>query len=340
MANRVSVAVVGATGVVGEPLLTALEARNYPVANLYCLDEGDAVGERLRYFGKSVTVTPVAEFDFTQVELVFFCSEAIVATSYALLATEAGCTVIDCSGAFGAEYDVPMVIPEVNPQALEDIRESRIIANPSAATIALLLVIKPLLEAVGITRINITTLEPVSVAGKAGVDELAAQTVALLNMKEAASRVFPQQIAFNVVPQIGSLEGNGYTDGEMKLVWETQKVLGRSDISLNPTAVLVPVFFGCSMAVHLECHTHLSATEAQAMLATAPGVSLVDSGTPTPVGNATKDEAVYVGRLREDISQPNGLDLWITMDNVRKGAALNAVQIAELWEKMLYESRS
>lgn len=333
MTNRVSVAVVGATGVVGEPLLAALEARKYPVSTLHCLDEGNAVGEKLRYFGKSIIVESIAEFDFTQVQLVFFCNEAIVATSYAPQASEAGCTVIDCSGAFSGEYDVPMVIPDVNPQALEDVQYPRIIANPSAVTIALLLVLKPLHDAVGIVRINLTTFEPVSVAGKAGIDELASQTVALLNMKEAVNRVFPQQIAFNVLPQVGMVMDNGYTDGEMRVVWETQKILGGADIRLNPTAVLVPVFYGNSMAVHLECSAHLSAMEAQALLAAAPGVSLHDGGSPTPVGDATKGEDVYVGRVREDLSNPQGLDLWITVDNVRRGAALNAVQIAELWEK-------
>lgn len=333
MTKRVSVAVVGATGVVGEPLLTALEARNFPIDTLYCLDEGEAVGEKLRYFGSSVTVESIAEFDFTRVQLVFFCSGSIVATSYAPLATEAGCTVIDCSGAFSAEYDVPMVIPEVNPQAVEDFRQRLIIANPSPVTIALLLVLKPLHDAAGVARINLTTYEPVSVAGKAGIDELASQTVALLNMQEARNRVFPQQIAFNVLPQVGQVLENGYTEAEMKVVWETQKILAEADINMNPTAVLVPVFYGHSMAVHLETRSHLSAAEAQDLLAAAPGVSLSEGGAPTPVGDATKDEAVFIGRVREDISHPHGLDLWITVDNARKGAALNAVQIAELWGK-------
>lgn len=333
MTKCVSVAVVGPTGVVGEPLLAALVARKYPVDTLHCLDEGDAVGEKLRYFGKSVTVEAIADFDFSRVQLVFFCSEAAVASRYAHLATEAGCTVIDCSGAFSAEYDAPLVIPEVNPQALDAFPHSRIIANPSPVTIALLLVLKPLHDAVGVERVNLTTYEPVSVAGKAGIDELAAQTVALLNMNEARSRVFPQQIAFNVLPQVGVVQDNGYTDAEMKLVWETQKILPEADIRLNPTAALVPVFYGHAMAVHLECRSPLAAAEAAALLAAAPGVCLHDSGAPTPVGEATKGEEVYVGRVREDISHPHGLDLWITVDNVRRGAALNAVQIAELWEK-------
>lgn len=333
MTKRVSVAVVGATGVVGEPLLTALEARNFPIDTLYCLDEGEAVGEKLRYFGSSVTVESIAEFDFTRVQLVFFCSGSIVAASYTPLATEAGCTVIDCSGAFSAEYDVPMVIPEVNPQAVEDFRQRLIIANPSPVTIALLLVLKPLHDAAGVARINLTTYEPVSVAGKAGIDELASQTVALLNMQEARNRVFPQQIAFNVLPQVGQVLENGYTEAEMKVVWETQKILAEADINMNPTAVLVPVFYGHSMAVHLETRSHLSAAEAHDLLAAAPGVSLSEGGAPTPVGDATKDEAVFIGRVREDISHPHGLDLWITVDNARKGAALNAVQIAELWGK-------
>lgn len=335
MTNRVSVAVVGATGVVGEPLLTALETRAFPVDTLYCLDEGDAVGEKLRYFGKSITVESIADFDFNRVQLVFFCGTAVVSSRYADLASEAGCTVIDCSGAFSTEYDVPLVIPSLNPKALE---KNRIIANPSPVTIALLPVLKPLHDAVGIERVNLTIFEPVSVAGKAGIDELAAQTVALLNMKETSSRVFSQQIAFNIIPQVGSVMDNGYTDGEMKVVWEARKILEGEDILFNPTSVLMPVFYGNGMAVNLECRANLSAVEAMVLLSEAPGVSLHEERAPTPVSDATKGEKIYVGRVREDIANPQGLNLWITLDNVRTGAALNAVQIAELWEKCYTET--
>lgn len=332
MTKRISVAVVGATGVVGEPLLTALEARKFPLDNLYCLDAGEAVGESLRYFGKSLSVESVDDFDFTQVQLVFFCVDAELSNRFAYLATDAGCTVIDCSGAFNAEYDVPLLIPSVNPEALDDFPQSRIIANPSPTVIALLLVLKPLHEMVGIERVNLTIFEPVSIADKAGIDELAAQTVSLLNMKETRSRVFPQQIAFNLLPQLGSLMDNGYTIGEMSVVQETQKILGEG-MQVNPTAVVVPVFYGLGMAVHLECRSHLSAMEARALLSDAPIVSLYEDNAPTPVDDATKRERVCVGRVREDIANPLGLNLWITADNVRTAAALNAVQIAELWGK-------
>ena len=333
MTKRVNVAVVDATGVVGEALLTALEVRKFPVDDLYCLNAGETVGENMRYFGKSLSVESIADFDFTQVQLVFFCSEAELAGRYADMAADSGCTVIDCSGAFSAEYDVPLVIPTVNPETLEECREGRIVANPSPATTALLMVLKPLYDAVGIERINLTVLEPVSVVGKAGIDELAAQTVALLNMKETRSRVFSQRVAFNLLPQVGSLMDNGYTDAEMRMVWETQKILGDAGIQLNPTTVVVPVFHGYGMSVHIECRTHLSATEATAILSEAPGVRLHDDGVPTPVNDATKSEMVHVGRVREAIANPQGLNLWITADNVRTGGALNAVQIAELWEK-------
>jgi aspartate-semialdehyde dehydrogenase len=333
MSRRVDVALIGASGVVGEPLLATLEARNFPVAELYCLDEGDAVGETLRQFGKSITITSVADFDFSQVQLVFFCGEVETAVAHAERAVDAGCTVIDCSGAFNTEYEVPLLIPGINSQLLDEYQQPRIIANPSPATIALLRVLKPLHDAVMIERVNLTTFEPVSVAGKAGIDELASQTVALLNMKEARSQVFPQQIAFNVLPGFGSLADNGYTDSEMKLVWETQKILAGEDIKLNPSAVLVPVFYGHGMTVHLESRAYLSADEAYALLEQAPGVSLPEGGGPSPVTDATKGDTVCVGRIREDISHPHGLDLWITIDNLRTGAALNAVQIAELWEK-------
>jgi aspartate-semialdehyde dehydrogenase len=332
MRASVSIAVVGAAGVVGEPLLAALAARHFPVDSLYCLDEGDAVGETLRHFGKSVTVEAINDFDFTQVQLLFFCGDARLARESLHLATEAGCTVIDCSGAFSGEYDVPLLIPEVNPQMLEDGQRYPIIANPSPVTIALLLALKPLHDAVGVERVNLTTFEPVSVAGKAGIDELASQTVALLNMKETRSRVFSQQIAFNALAQLGPVLDNGYTEGEMKVVWETQKILPGADMKLNPTAVLVPLFYGHGISVNLETRAYLSVEEARTLLSAAPGVSLHDEATPSPA-DATRCDTVCIGRIREDISHPQGLDLWITADNLRRGSALNAVQIAELWVK-------
>ncbi len=333
MTNRISVAVIGATGVVGEPLLTTLEAHKFPVETLYCLDSGNAVGEKLRYFGRSVSVGPIDDFDFAQVRLAFFCGDPELSQRYGHIASDAGCMVIDCSGAFATEHDIPLLIPSINPQALEECQRGGIIASPSPVTIALLLVLAPLHAAVGIERVNLTVLEPVSIAGKKGVDELAAQTVALLNMKETRSQVFSEQIAFNLLPQVSPVMDNGYTGGETAVVWETRKILGEEAFDLNPTSVLVPVFYGHGMVVHLECQSHLSAAEARTLLTNAPGVSISDDGEPTPVGNATKGESVYVGRLREDITNSHGLNLWITADNVRTGAALNAVQIAELWEK-------
>jgi aspartate-semialdehyde dehydrogenase len=319
--------------VVGESLLTALEACRFPVETLHCLDTEGAAGGTLRFAGKSVPVQVLAGFDFCQVQLVFLCSEDPAALSVVDSAAECGCSVIDCSGRSGAKPGVPLMIPGVNPEALEGPLEPRIIANPSPLTIALLVVLKPLHDAVGIERVNVTLLEAVSSAGKAGVDELASQTVALLNMKEPQSRIFSRQIAFNVLPQIGPLLENGYTEEEMKLVWETQKILGESGININPTAVLVPVFYGHSLSVQLETRLSISADEVRTLLAAVNGVQLSDESPPTPVTEATKGDAVFVGRLREDISHPRGLALWITIDDVRRGAALNAVRIAELWEK-------
>lgn len=333
MTRRFNVAVVGATGVVGEPLLAALEACRFPIDNLYCLDTPKAAGDTLRFAGKSVPIQLLADFDFGQVQLAFFCSDDPAATDYLDMAAECGCTVIDCSGASAAWDEVPLLIPEVNPQVLEESHQHRIIANPSPITIALLLVLKPLHDAVGIERVNLTTFQAVSTVGKAGVDELASQTVALLNMQKAKNQVFSRQIAFNVLPQIGQVLENGYTEEEMKVVWEAQKILADPGINLNPTAVLVPVFYGHGLSVQLETRTHISSEEARALLAVAPGISLGGDGAPTPVTEATKGDTVLVGRVREDISHPHGLDLWITVDNVRRGAALNAVQIAELWEK-------
>ena len=276
----------------------------------------------------------VAQFDFSSADLAFFCGDAAVSHANATAAAEAGCVVIDCSDAFYDDSDVPLVIPEVNRDALDGFRARNIVSSPSATTIFLLVVLKPLHDAAGVRRADVVSYEAVSEFGKAGVDELSGQVVSLMNMRDVAPSVFPHRIAFNIIPQVGEMLESGYSEGEMKMVTQARKVLGDPDININPTAVQVPVFFGHSMALHLQTTTSLTAEEARAILRETPGVELMGGDkAPTPALDAVNQDVIYVGRLREELGQSTGLNLWITADNSRKGAALNALQIAEILEK-------
>ena len=255
----------------------------------------------------------------------------MVSEHYVPIAAEAGCIVIDNTSCFRYQPDIPLVIPEVNPGALVNYRERNIIANPNCSTIQMLVALKPIYDAVGIYRINIATYQAVSGAGRQSIEELAKQTAELLNGQEITLSSFSKQMAFNVLPQIDTLQDNGYTREEMKMIWETQKIFNDDHIKVNPTAVRVPVFFGHSEALHIETNKPLSAEEAIVLLENAPGVTVVeDQDYPTPITHAASQDSVFVGRIRKDLSHPNGLDLWVVSDNVRKGAALNAIQIAEM----------
>ena len=241
--------------------------------------------------------------------------------------------VIDNSSTFRYDDDVPLVVSEVNPDAIRN-RPRGIIANPNCSTMQLMVALKPIFDAAGIERINVATYQSVSGAGRSGLEELGVQTGKLLNFQDIEPKKFQAQIAFNLIPHIDDFQDNGYTKEEMKLVWETRKILGDEAIQVNPTAVRVPVFYGHSEAVNVETRDKLSAQQARELLERAPGVVVVDErkagGYPTPVTHASGSDAVYVGRIREDLSHPRGLNLWVVSDNIRKGAALNAVQIAEL----------
>lgn len=335
-----NVAIVGATGAVGEVLLELLESRNFPVNNLYLLASERSAGTTLSFKGKRITVQNLAEFDFSQVEIGLFSAGGSISAEYAPKAAAAGCVVIDNTSHFRRDDDIPLVVPEVNSHALNRFADRNIIANPNCSTIQMLVALKPIYDAVGIARINVATYQAVSGTGKSAIEELAAQTARLLNGQPAESKVYPKQIAFNALPHIDTFQGNGYTREEMKMVWETQKIFEDETISVNPTCVRIPVFHGHSEAVHIETKQPISAVEAQALLESAPGVEVIDTradgGYPTPVSEAAGSDPVYVGRIREDISHPMGLDLWVVSDNLRKGAALNSVQIAEvLIEKYL-----
>ncbi|MEE4660868.1 MAG: aspartate-semialdehyde dehydrogenase [Halieaceae bacterium] len=334
MSRQCNVAVVGATGAVGEAMIEILESRDFPVGTLYPLASERSAGSTVRFRGRSMTVGDLAEFDFSQVEIALFSAGGSVSAEYAPIAAAAGAVVIDNTSHFRREADIPLVVPEVNPDAIADYRGRGIIANPNCSTIQMLVALKPLHDAAHIERINVCTYQAVSGTGKAAIEELAGQTARLLNGQPAEASVYPVQIAFNALPHIDSFQDNGYTREEMKMVWETRKIFGDESIQVNPTCVRVPVFYGHSEAVHIETREKLSADAARELLASAPGVVLMDrqedAGYPTPVCDAAGQDAVYVGRIREDISHPRGLNLWVVSDNVRKGAALNSVQIAEL----------
>lgn len=334
MDHKINVAVVGATGAVGETMLSILEQRQFPIEDIFPLASERSAGNTVKFRNRVLTVGNLADFDFSKVRIALFSAGGSVSAQYAPIAAAAGCIVIDNTSQFRYEEDIPLVVPEVNPQALADYRTRNIVANPNCSTIQMVVALKPIYDAVGITRINVATYQSVSGSGKSGVTELAKQTADILNNRPLESNVYAQQIAFNVLPHIDNFEDNGYTREEMKMVWETRKIFADQSIQVNPTAVRVPVFYGHAEAVHIETRDKISADQARALLAQAPGVVLADQDDPlnypTPVKQAVGQDAVYAGRIREDISHPRGLDLWIVADNIRKGAALNAVQIAEV----------
>ncbi len=333
MTKVYNVAVVGATGAVGEAMLAILEERNFPVGEVYALASSNSVGKRIPFKSGSLRVDDLATFDFSKAQIGLFSPGAAVSEIYAPIAAAAGCIVIDNTSQFRYDDDIPLVVPEVNPEKIADYKNRGIIANPNCSTIQMLVALKPIYDAVGITRINVCTYQAVSGTGKEAIEELVKQTTSLLNMQPIITHVYPRQIAFNVLPQIDVFMDNGYTKEEMKMVWETQKILGDAGVMVNATAVRVPVFYGHSEAVHIETSAKISADAVRALLKKAAGVTVMDErvngGYPTAVTDSAGHDNVFVGRIREDISHPLGIDLWVVGDNVRKGAALNSVQIAE-----------
>ena len=330
-----SVAVVGATGLVGETMIQVLEERAFPISELHALASNRSVGKSVQYMGRSIPVKELSTFDFSKVDIGLFSPGAEVSREYAPKAAEAGCIVIDNTAEFRYDDDVPLIVPEVNPHAIVDYKNRGIIANPNCSTVQLVVALKPIHDAVGIERINVATYQSVSGAGREAVQELAEQSISLLSGKgPVEARVVAKQIAFNCVPQIDRFEDNGYTREEMKLVWETRKILGDPAIRITATAVRVPVFYGHSEVVSIETRTKITAAQARALLEKAPGVEVLDErrpgGYPTAATEAANCDTVYVGRIREDLSTDRGLNLWVVADNVRKGAATNSIQIAEL----------
>ena len=331
--KKFNVAIAGATGAVGEVLIDLLETRDFPIDTLHLLASSRSAGTSVNFAGKRITVSAIDDFDFSQAHIGLFSAGGSVSAEYAPKAAAAGCVVVDNTSHFRRDDDIPLVVSEVNPEAIAGYTKRNIIANPNCSTMQMLVALKPIHDAVGIERINVATYQAVSGTGKSAIEELASQTARLLNAQTIESKVYPKQIAFNVLPHIDTFQDNGYTREEMKMVWETQKILGDETIRVNPTCVRVPVFHGHAEAVHIETRAPISADVATQLLEQAPGIVVMDKredgGYPTPVGDAAGTDPVFVGRIRNDISHPNGLNLWVVADNLRKGAALNSVQIAE-----------
>jgi len=329
-----NVAVVGATGAVGETLISILEERDFPVGELFPLASERSAGSKVMFRGRAVTVQNLADFDFSQAQIGLFSAGGSISDQYAEKAGKAGCVVIDNTSRFRYEEDIPLVVPEVNPEAIAGYTTRNIIANPNCSTIQMLVALKPLHDRAGITRINVATYQAVSGTGKNAIEELAGQTAALLNGQDIECNVYPKQIAFNALPHIDDFQDNGYTKEEMKMVWETRKIFGDESIGVNPTCVRVPVFYSHSEAVHIETREPLGVDEVRGLLGSAPGITVIDEhrdgGYPTAVTDSAGKDDVFVGRIRKDITHPNGMNLWIVGDNVRKGAALNSIQIAEV----------
>lgn len=333
MSKQFKVAVVGATGAVGEVMLAVLAERKFPISEIYALASARSAGEYVKFGNDEVMVRDLATFDPAGIDIALFSAGGSISKEYAPKFAAAGAVVIDNSSVFRGDADVPLVVSEVNPEQIRN-RPRGIIANPNCSTMQLMVALAPIHRKVGIERINIATYQSVSGTGRRALEELGKQTAALLNFQSAEPEVYPVQIAFNVIPHGGDFLDNGYTSEEMKLVWETRKILGDESIQVNATVVRVPVFYCHSEAVHIETREKITAVEARELLEQAPGVEVVDErkpgGYPTPVTHGSGRDPSFVGRIREDISHPRGLDLWVVSDNIRKGAALNAVQIAEL----------
>jgi len=334
MDRQFTVAVVGATGLVGEAMVNVLEERDFPVGQLHALASERSVGRGVSFRGRNYPVQELQGFDFAHCDFALFSAGAAVSREHVPRALAAGCLVIDNTAEFRYREDVPLVVPEVNPQALEVIGTSGLIANPNCSTIQLVVALKPLYDAAGIERIDVATYQSVSGAGREALEELVRQSIAALSGKgPIESPGGAKQMAFNCVPHIDVFQDNGYTREEMKIVWETRKILGDSNLRVNATAVRVPVFYGHSEVVHIDTRRPLSAAEARELLRNAAGVTVLDEprlgGYPTAATEAANRDTVYVGRIREDLAPDRGLNLWVVSDNVRKGAATNSVQIAE-----------
>lgn len=334
MQKRLNIAVVGATGVVGEALLELLHSRKFPCDKVFALASQRSAGDTVLFGNRQLDVLDVAEFDFSKVAIAFFSAGSEVSAKYAPLAARAGCIVIDNTAHFRLDPDIPLIVSEVNPEQIIAYKKHNIIANPNCSTIQMLVALKPIYDAVGIAKITVATYQSVSGTGRAAISELVAQTGQLLNGQSVSPSVYPQQIAFNVLPHIDDFLDNGFTKEEMKMISETHKILQDDTIVINPTTVRVPVIYGHSEAITIETRKPLDALAARDLLQHAPGIAVLDDPKdqeyPTPLKDAVGQDEVFVGRIRNALDDKRILNLWVVADNVRKGAALNSVQIAEI----------
>ena len=331
--KKYNVAVVGATGAVGESMLDILNQREFPINNIYALASERSEGKKVMLGNKPLIVKDLAKFDFNLADIGLFSAGGDTSAKYAPIAGESNCVVIDNTSYFRYDDDIPLIIPEVNSCKIREYKNRNIVANPNCSTIQMLVALKPIYDAVGIKRITVSTYQAVSGSGTAAVNELAKQTAELLNGRDAEYEVYPRQIAFNALPHIDKFLDNGYTKEEMKMCWETRKIFEDESIDVSATCVRIPVFFGHSEAVQVETLEYISETEVRNLLKQAEGITVIDErrdgGYPTAVHESAGSDSVFIGRIRQDISLENGLSLWVVSDNVRKGAALNSVQIAE-----------
>jgi aspartate-semialdehyde dehydrogenase len=337
MPDHFDIAVVGATGVVGEAMFAILIERKFARGKVYALASERSIGKTVKFGNRELVVEDLADFDFSKVQIGLFSAGGSVSAEFAPKAAAAGCVVIDNTSHFRYDDDIPLVVPEVNPDAIANYANRGIIANPNCSTIQMVVALKPIYDAVGIERVNVCTYQAVSGAGRSAVEELVRQTAALLNGRPLEIEGDAKQIAFNAIPHIDAFQDNRYTKEEMKMVWETRKILDDQEILVNPTAVRIPAFYGHSEAVHIETRDKISAADTVKLLAASPGIKVLDGVEtgqyPTAVTESSGADAVFVGRIREDISHPRGINLWVVADNIRKGAALNSVQIAEILAK-------
>nr|WHW29666.1 putative aspartate-semialdehyde dehydrogenase [uncultured bacterium] len=334
MSKKLRVAIVGATGAVGEAFLSILAERDLPVERVYPLASERSVNDTVTFGRKDLDVQDVAGFDFSSADFALFSAGSAVSEFYAPRAVAAGCTVIDNSSHFRYDENIPLVVPEVNGEILEHFSMPGIVANPNCSTIQMVVALAPIHRAAGISRINVATYQSVSGAGRKALEELAQQTAGRLTFKTDEPVVFQQPIAFNALPQIDALQENDYSREEMKMHWESQKIFADPDLQVNATAVRIPVFFGHGEAVHLETRNAISIEQVRQLMLAAPGVSYSeaqsDHAHPTQLTHAAGSDHVFVGRLRRDHTCERGINMWIVSDNIRKGAALNAIQIMEL----------
>ena len=328
-----NVAIVGATGAVGKTFLSILQERRFPVDNIRLLASHRSAGKSLEFNGRAVCVEALDEFDFADIQIALFSAGKSVAEAFVPRAVGSGAIVIDNSSQFRYTERVPLVVPEINGHRIQDGIDPGIIANPNCSTIQMLVAVKPIYDAVGIKRINVATYQSVSGAGGNAIRELSEQINDVVAGRRVEPKIAPVQIAFNAVPHIDTFQSNGYTREEMKMVWETHKILEDDSIEVNPTCVRVPVYCGHSEAVHIETIEDITEDQARSLLSSAPGIEVLDEripgGYPTAALHAHGTDLVYVGRIRQDLFSKRGLNLWVVSDNVRKGAALNGVQIAE-----------